>query len=144
MNNTELAYLAGFFDGEGCIRIVCVKDKGYVYGHHRLWIQLTNTNQEIMDKIRNLGWYVTERKNLKKCWKRCWVGVLKDDKAMEVLQSIFPFLIVKRDEAKLAIEFQLRKKEMKNKNGRNGNGLKEFEYRESIKKQLSKLKEQKI
>ena len=144
MDNTELAYLAGFFDGEGCIRIICVKDRGYLYGNHRLWIQLTNTNQEIMDKIRNLGWYVREIKKLKKHWKRCWVGVLKDNKALEFLQSVFPFLTVKRDEAKLAIEFQLRKLEMKNKKGRNGNGFMEFEYRESIKKQLSELKEQKI
>src|SRR3989304_9522694 len=109
MDNTELAYLAGFFDGEGCIRIICVKDRGYLYGNHRLWIQVTNTNPIIMDKFHNLGWYITERKNLKKHWKRCWVGVLKDNKALDFLQSIFPFLIVKRDEAQLAIDFQLRK-----------------------------------
>ena len=53
MNGEELAYVAGFFDGEGCIFV----SKG-TKNQYFLCVSITNTNQPIMEsikKIMNLG-----------------------------------------------------------------------------------------
>lgn len=152
MDNTELSYLAGFFDGEGCIFIQKIKSlqKSRVGGirhcpnlRYRLTVQLTNTNQEVMDWVKSIGWYVHERKNLKKQWKRCWVGRLHDIRAYEFLKLVLPYLKVKKDEALLGIKFQDYKSIMPS-HGRHGRDKEETDYLESIKAKLSELKNQNI
>jgi hypothetical protein len=146
MNDTELIYLAGLFDGEGCIHIASSKylDHGRKNPQYRLRIQITNTCKNLMDKIGSFGFYVMERKDLKKNWKRCWVGHMYDRKAANLLRNLSPYLIVKKEEAILAIEFQDHKDKVGLTNGKNGLSEEELAYRISIKQQLSRLKEQKI
>ena len=45
---TEIAYIAGFFDGEGCIRI---KE---TFSSHYLIVHITNTNRAILEYIKSL------------------------------------------------------------------------------------------
>ena len=145
-SNTELAYLAGLFDGEGCISILKEKDqRGFKSYRYRLRIQITNTNKSVMDWLNErFNFYITERKDLKKNWKRCWVGVRHDRKARNLLVEMLPYLKVKKDEALLAIEFQKHKDTVGTSNGASGLTLEQIEYRERLKKELSALKEQKI
>ena len=146
MNDTELIYLAGLFDGEGCIHIASSKylDKGRKNPPYKLRIQITNTCKDLMDKVASFGFYVIERKDLKKNWKRCWVGHMYDRKAAGLLKQMLPYLIVKKDEATLAIEFQDHKDKVGLANGKKGLSEEELAYRVSVKQQLSRLKEQKI
>lgn len=144
MDQTELAYLAGLFDGEGCIFIQKLnKQRGFITSRYRLTVQITNTCESIMMWFKSQGWYVLERKKMKKEWKRCWVGKLHDRNASRFLESVLLYLRVKRDEAEVALEFQKHKDE-EPINGRNGLTSIEIEYREKLKRRLSELKEQKI
>ena len=149
MDHTELAYLAGLFDGEGCIMII--KRKGYSHNHkvnpsprYSLKIQLTNTNKEVIDWISSFGWYVRENTNLKKQWKRCWVVFLHDIRAKEWLEKLLPVLRIKKDEAKLAINFQEYKTKFTNGHGRQGLSQEMIIHMEEMKSQLSELKNQKL
>ena len=145
MNNTELAYLAGFLDGEGCIHIVSTKGQaGFKNLRYRLRIHITNTDKGVMDWLKQFGFYIRELKKLKKHWKQCWRADLCDTKARLLLEQLLPYLIVKKDETLLAIEFQTHKEKVGTSNGSKGMSEEEIEYRERTKKQLSELKEQKI
>lgn len=153
MDNTELAYLAGIFDGEGCLGIV--KTRGIYQRQtaprYRIRLHITNTSKNLMDWVESLGWYVRERKepSMKKEWKRCWVAVVNDNVALGWMQKMLPYLKVKRDEVLLGIKFQ----EHKNCHANNHQiGIRgsvpmseeEIQFREDLKRQLSELKQQKI
>jgi|MudIll2142460700_1097286.scaffolds.fasta_scaffold01876_4 hypothetical protein len=149
MDHTDLAYLSGLFDGEGCISII--KGKNYTHDkkvcpspRYRLRIQLTNTNKEVMDWLASIGWYVRERKDLKKHWKRCWIGAQHDTSAVKWLKILLPYLKVKKDEAQLAMKFQEVKNQFTHNNGRRGLSDETLSKLESLKIQMSELKNQKI
>jgi len=48
---TKIAYIAGFFDGEGCVRI----KKANQYGNsYYVWVAITNSNKNILNNISDL------------------------------------------------------------------------------------------
>ena len=106
-----LAYLAGLFDGEGCIRInkSYHSPRGNRFRRYQYQIQCTvsNTNPtavRLFEKyfsgsvhVHSLG-----SENHKTTWT--WsVGALK---ATKFLKKTIPFLRLKKDEAKLALKFR--------------------------------------
>jgi len=102
------AYFAGFFDGEGCVRITRYKSKGILY--HRLTLSLYNCNKEVLEAARSLyGGWIHERGRLArvgKSWRVHFELTLLSGKAANALRIWVPLLIVKREEAELAIKFQ--------------------------------------
>ena len=145
-SNTELAYLAGLFDGEGCVSILKVsKQAGFKSFRYRLRIQITNTNKHLMNWLNErFNFHIATHVPLKKNWKMCWVALKHDRKARNMLVEMLPYLKVKKDEALLAIEFQKHKDQIGTSNGASGLTQEQIEYRERLKKELSALKEQKI
>jgi len=104
---SEIAYLAGLFDGEGCIHIA--KNKPRPKGknpYHKLMICIANTNKEIINYLYNtFGGRVNNnipRKNEQPC--QSWFFYSQYAKVF--LKMIFPFLRIKRKQAKIAIVFQ--------------------------------------
>ena len=119
MEKITLQYIAGFFDGEGSIGIYYrqkTKD-----GFH-LRTQLTNNKNKdaqrlmayLMDKFGgNLSEQVTLSGNIKYNWQ------LNSDKAVYFLKKIAPYLIFKKDQAIIAINWQeQRPKRIRDKRGR--------------------------
>ncbi|MFA6135907.1 MAG: LAGLIDADG family homing endonuclease [Candidatus Paceibacterota bacterium] len=89
-------YIAGFFDGEGCISH---NGKGYR-------IAISQTNQEVLDgivKFSKVG-YVCKITKRKSHWKDSWIYYIsKQDDVLYFLKRIFDYLIVKNAIAKKVI-----------------------------------------
>lgn len=106
MEKITLQYIAGFFDGEGSIGIYYrqkTKDRFH------LRTQLTNNKNKdtqklmtyLMDKFGgNLSEQITLSGRVKYNWQ------LNSDKAVYFLKKIEPYLIFKKDQAIIAINWQ--------------------------------------
>jgi intein/homing endonuclease len=102
---SKIAYIAGFFDGEGCIRIK-ESNKGensfYVIAH------LTNSYRPVLDEVQSLfGGAV--RKQERTPNKTIYNWCVSSAEAVDFLRTIAPFLKEKRRQAEYAIDFHERK-----------------------------------
>ena len=97
----EIAYIAGFFDGEGCVRIKKANQGGnsyYIIAH------LTNTNKNILEKVKDLfggSIRIQEKGRNKKVYNWC----ITSAEAADFLRTLLPFLIEKQTQAELALYF---------------------------------------
>jgi len=135
MTEGELGYAAGIFDGEGSVGIMVVKNgKGYVY--HRLQLTITNTNPEVIQWLfeRWGGCIHNPRYFAKQEWRAAHRWTLADGRAMKFLKEILPFLVIKKEQATLGIQFQETKRR-----GGFGAPKPDLALRESIRKQISNL-----
>jgi len=100
----ELAYVAGFFDGEGSIYLC--------HGsNYFLCATLTNTRYDVLKQIsERFGGQISKSPNPDKKYTRKQLYRLRwySNQAKSFLELIWPYLIIKRDKAILAIEFQSR------------------------------------
>jgi len=100
-------YIAGFFDGEGCIYASQRVDKKG-YNSSTLKIQIAQCNLEVLELIQQkYGGSILEHKNkMKANWRQAWVWQVPAHKAVAFLESVLPYLVVKKEQAELALEFQ--------------------------------------
>lgn len=105
---SKIAYIAGFFDGEGCVRIKESNRGGnsyYVIAH------ITNTNRRILEQIQDLfgGAIRTQEKGTNKTiYNLC----ISSAEAVDFLKTLSPFLQEKLEQALLAIKFHEQKATM--------------------------------
>jgi hypothetical protein len=104
------SYLAGFFDGEGCIHIA---DFQYPYSKpdriqqvYRLDIHITQTDVRAAKwLVKNFGGVYYTRESSGN-WSAAYRWVPKGKKNKEaMLLGMLPYLIIKRDQALVALEF---------------------------------------
>ncbi len=89
-----LSYIAGFFDGEGCIGFARCRTSL----HPRVLV--TNTNIEILEELKNrFGGDIKPLSLRKENWKQGFSLRLTWLNAMKFLTKIYPFLILKRRQA---------------------------------------------
>lgn len=93
MNKVELAYLAGFFDGEGNIGIY------YNHGVYHMVIRIVQKNPTILRSLSSVG-KIYQRKDGMYLWQ------VSGQRAAEFLGLLLPSLILKHEQAEKAIEFQ--------------------------------------
>lgn len=98
-SKADFAYLAGFFDGEGCIRINRTPAKNTV-GYH-LHLSITNKDRGVIDFChRTYGGLVRHKS------AGCYDWILSGKTEIErFLLCTIPYLVCKSDEAKLALEY---------------------------------------
>lgn len=102
---TKIAYIAGFFDGEGCVRIKQSNQHGnsyYVIAH------ITNTNQAILKEVQDL-FGGTIRRQEKGVNKTIYNWQITSAEAVDFLRTLVPFLREKLTQAHYAISFHERK-----------------------------------
>ena len=138
----KLSYMAGFFDGEGCVTIVRQKPTGRQKSiRYQLHVMVGQKDGQIMDWIiGNFGGsvYKVSRDN-------SYVWQISQNKAYLFLKEILPFLKYKRPQAELGIRFMQR---MINREATfspvKGGKLSEHEIqiRESFCQQMNQLKRQ--
>ena len=109
LTQTEVAYLAGIFDGEGCISIMrrhCYRPRlGRVVKDYSIHVRVGNTSAQLLDWIaERVGGAIYSQKvvgNRQKAWH--WHLGKRD--AAEYLRLIRPYVIVKTRQIDLALKF---------------------------------------
>lgn len=108
---TDIAYLSGLFDGEGCAIIFKKRDGIQV----RISISMTNKN--IIEWVQNTTGVgnIVYRKSKNPDHADCWNWMCNAESAMSVCEQILEFAKVKYNQIKLLIETQqnLLKSDMK-------------------------------
>ncbi len=113
---SDLAYCAGFFDGEGCISLC--KDNNSVY---RLYIKISSTDYSVLEWVQEHfgGSIYRERKGTEKR-KESWGWYCKTEDQIVFLFGILPYTIIKRAQIIEALNYHFEKQ--------NGGKLTEDEF----------------
>ncbi|MGH2490440.1 MAG: LAGLIDADG family homing endonuclease, partial [Candidatus Limnocylindria bacterium] len=107
LSATTLAYLAGVIDGEGCIAIRRTKRSGSMKStRYAAVITVGNTSRGLIESLRaafSAGCvtyrYPTKTKRGAYLWN------VQSHVARDVLRAVYPYLIVKREQATVLMEF---------------------------------------
>lgn len=98
---TDFAYIAGLFDGEGCI-VIARKGKT----SHKLYISCTNTYGPVLYWLQScVGGVVQKREQRPGKWRKTYIWSMCNHQAAIFLEAILPHLRIKKHQAELAIEF---------------------------------------
>jgi hypothetical protein len=102
---TKSPYFAGFFDGEGCIQIVETR-------RQKRWISWSVTascSQRDPRPLRLLmeqyGGHIHHHPKIKGSDRWIFVWQISGSKAVAAIADMLPFLIVKKEQAEVALEF---------------------------------------
>ncbi len=111
-SETDLAWLAGIVDGEGCFSVKrpLTRLSGERRGSrtsYQLWLVICNTSRPMMERI---GQILTDHgvghKPMRKVWKgkkatrwQWWLEVQKKHELLKITTLLLPYLTAKRDEA---------------------------------------------
>lgn len=112
----DAIYFAGFFDGEGCVGIylrpIKHSGRGAVSPQYFLSISIANTNFEVLSHIRETCGGVIGNPQIHRPKKdgnprkHLWRWSAQSRESFHILSAVFPFLIVKREQAAVALEYQ--------------------------------------
>ena len=100
LNPTDVAYVAGLVDGEGCIGVYY----NNVTKHFQLRVQIQMIDKnplEMADKIVKGNWYEVVRNGNR---RDVITWLVLNSKAEQFLQSILPFLKGKKKQAECALK----------------------------------------
>ena len=93
-------WLAGFFDGEGCVYLQSMKRVNRQLPRYALSIHLTQNDKAILDEVQKEFGGTVYQHSGRKCYR--WRVVSRN--ALDFLLAIYPYSILKRDQINLAIE----------------------------------------
>lgn len=110
-SETKLAYIAGLVDGEGCICIASSFDKkSSINVSHQLVVRINNTDERLISWLKSeIGGSVHCRGTRKQGWKVLYDWYVCSTNAATFLQAVLPYLIIKKTQAELALEFCVHK-----------------------------------
>lgn len=108
MCETDLAWAAGFVDGEGCIALIYHKRpiKDRFYECYALRISVTNTDMRCLERLKGMfggsinGLRHKDRPNNKPCWT--WYCTSAN--AERALRALLPYLFSKKEQAAAGLE----------------------------------------
>lgn len=109
VSDLDCAYAAGIIDGEGCIRINVRRLPSYKgVGQLTLLVHVTNTSLAMLDWLHTRwygrrSWRAGSEIGNRKAQGQWTVAA---NKALHFLDDIYPYLVVKRPQAKWARRFQ--------------------------------------
>lgn len=104
--NNDLAYIAGFWEGEGYVGIYNHKAEGsHKQDRKRLEVGITNTNRDVLVWIKekfNSG-YIKKREFNNPSLKIRYDWIVRDRKAIRFLKKIYPYLKFRKEKVKSLI-----------------------------------------
>lgn len=95
LSNTDLAYIAGFLDGEGCFTFTS-----------SITVKAAITHLPTLEWLQSVFGGSLREHNSPTHKKQAWVWVVHAQAAAEVLEQVLPYLREKRRKAELLLEFQ--------------------------------------
>lgn len=130
------AYLAGILDGEGCISISRYREKkDKNRGQHKLTVSIGNTSLQLMDWLKdNYGGWVMS-KGCRKGLRQNFVWQVSTAAAGELLEMVLPYLIIKQDQAIVALDFQATMR----RSGAKGTAKEVLQLRDAMMNAMQKL-----
>ncbi len=97
-----LAYVAGIIDGEGCIHLMRTKS-----GQYSIKVVVVNTNEWLINWFHlQFGGSVSIHRQYSQKAKPAYQWVITTAKCNEFLNLIYPYLLLKKPQAELAMAFQ--------------------------------------
>ena len=106
-----LAQLAAFLDGEGCITILSRKRKT-LYGVYHIYqphVMIANTDKRLIDWLkRNFGGWESKRQPSNPNSRVAYTWYMTNVKGL--LRRAYSYLILKREQAQIIIDFPVSKK----------------------------------
>lgn len=103
----ELAYFAGFLDGEGCFNIrVHHPKKNPDRSHYMCRICITGTDKQIMDWILKRFGGNYHKRSRGSTYKPVYHWNLSGPPMTELVKLILPYLVVKKAQAKTMLRFR--------------------------------------
>lgn len=104
MSGQDIAYLAGIVDSEGCISLLVKPRTRQI----QLRLQVANTSTELIDWLHSgFQGKVYEHKMHSTYHRQRYDWVVIGKEAKELIKIILPFLIVKKKQATLALDFPI-------------------------------------
>jgi len=104
----SIQYIAGFFDGEGGIYVTQKTDKrfGKSILVRNIRCQVTNGDIKVLKMIQQKYGGVIREKQREEGWKPAfYLEIASQKDILKFLQDIEPYLIVKKEQVKLAIQY---------------------------------------
>jgi len=102
----ELCYLAGFFDGEGCVTVVATMAPNGRNLSHELAVGCACTYPDPIVLLYSIFGGHTSKRKRKSPQRDLYRWEIKNRKAADALRRLQPYLLVKRAQADLGIKFQ--------------------------------------
>lgn len=119
MEETARAYAAGIVDGEGCIEILKWKTfrTRKVYGpRYVLAVEIQMADNEVLDWLQErLGGAIITKFPKNSRHRTCYRWMLYSKRAFDFLQEIKDFIVLKKEQIKIAEEFTNKPKEEREK-----------------------------
>jgi len=104
-SEAQLAWLAGFVDGEGNIGIY--RNNGRRYRNYVIRVCVVNTHKPSMARVADLmDAALVRRAQNHKGWKSAYVVSITGKKAAAVLEKLLPHLVTKKRQAKVVLAVQ--------------------------------------
>ncbi|HEX4374883.1 MAG TPA: LAGLIDADG family homing endonuclease [Puia sp.] len=111
MTDTELAYLAGIIDGEGCFFIGLFRTKATknLLNYHT-YIKISNTDKDLMDWIKENAHATNNQQERKtrvsKKERTIYNSQISGETLDDLIPKIYPFLIVKKRHCEIMIRMR--------------------------------------
>ena len=104
-DKAKYAYLAGIIDGEGCLTIGAGR-KGNITNYNSV-IMIASTDEKLIKWLQhNFGGNYYKSSRVSEKWKQAYIWRYLKKKEIEVLLlAVLPYLIIKRKQAILLLEF---------------------------------------
>jgi hypothetical protein len=105
--NTAIAYIAGILDGEGCVQIQkCKLHNREINQTYKLQVRISNTDLRLINYINSIyPAYIYNSSEKRTNRKRQFVWHINGKKAGLFLSETMPYLIVKKQQVVLALDF---------------------------------------
>jgi hypothetical protein len=110
---TDLAYMAGIIDGEGCFWIGKVPKKegdGYVSEHYRGLLKIDNTDIRLIEWIDSVFSGTASAQcrttSSRKFEREIFTWNATGDRLLDMCEQILPYLVIKKEQCELMIKFR--------------------------------------